>query len=118
MSSITVTEIIALVIVLVVILSIVVINYHRKQRKESSLSSSELETLTQLRRNINKQNNIEDAMDKLISENPLINTIDEAYQKIPLYYTCSSKEEEEYCRAILHRKYYGGYRRYDDERLR
>ncbi|MFC2007883.1 hypothetical protein ACFLVB_04730 [Chloroflexota bacterium] len=70
-----------------------------------------------LSNHINRLTQLEKAMDELFSKNQVINSIDDAFQKIPLYVSCIDSKEDEYCRNYLRKKYRSGYKRYDEERL-
>lgn len=61
---------------------------------------------------------LDQAVDKLVREHGWIAKIEDADLLLSLYVTCANLEEYRYCQKELRRIYYGGYIRYDNERLR
>jgi hypothetical protein len=61
---------------------------------------------------------LDKAMERLLKNHMVADSLDELYTYIPLYVGGSaSKEDYEYCKRMLKGKVLKGMRRYDDERL-
>lgn len=64
----------------------------------------------------NRLAELETAMDRLVAENKVVWSLDDAYLLIHNYISCRNLEELNYCQAYLKKKYGRGYLRYDRER--
>ena len=71
-----------------------------------------------LRRFHKRFQELEVAMDKLISDHMVVKSIEDYYTLIDNYISCRDAKEYNYCKNYINSKVRKGYLRYDDERLR
>ena len=107
-------EIVFIAIIILALVISIAIPYIRKRTQDAKLKRLKIDPSEHIERLLE----LEATMDRLYSENQVIESLDKVFEKIPKYVNCANKEEDEYCRMYLRKKYSGAYRRYDDERLR
>jgi len=86
-----------------------------KNLKQKRQEKSELR---QKLKHFNKRfNELDAAMERLISDHMVVESMEEYYSYIDKYIFCRDANEYNYCKDYIKSKVRKGYRRYDDERL-